>query len=63
MSIPTPTVLPVRSTLSSDLGQDDSPVHTVGWKTYQEMLKNAGVSQVDIDLIARRNPARLLGLE
>jgi hypothetical protein len=49
--------------VSSDLGQDDSPVHTVGWKTYLEMLKNAGVSQADIDLMARRNPARLLGLE
>jgi predicted metal-dependent TIM-barrel fold hydrolase len=49
--------------LSSDLGQADSPVHTVGWKTYLEQLKKAGVTEAEIDLMARRNPARLLGLE
>ncbi len=49
--------------LSSDLGQADSPVHTVGWKTYLDQLLKAGVSQGEIDLMARRNPARLLGLE
>jgi len=49
--------------LTSDLGQDDSPVHTVGWKTYLEILQKAGVTQAEIDLMARRNPAKLLGLE
>jgi hypothetical protein len=49
--------------LSSDLGQADSPVHTVGWKTYLEQLKQAGITDAEIDLMARRNPARLLGLE
>jgi hypothetical protein len=49
--------------LSSDLGQADSPVHTVGWKAYINMLKKAGISDTEIDLMARRNPAKLLGLE
>ena len=49
--------------LSSDLGQADSPVHTVGWKTFLDQLLKAGVTQREIDLMARRNPARLLGLE
>jgi hypothetical protein len=48
--------------LSSDLGQADSPVHTVGWKAYLDLLLKAGVTQREIDLMARRNPARLLGL-
>ena len=49
--------------LSSDLGQADSPVHTVGWKAYLAMLKKAGITDAEIDLMARRNPARLLALE
>jgi Family of unknown function (DUF6282) len=49
--------------LTSDLGQADSPVHTAGWKTYLDILQKAGVTQAEIDLMARRNPARLLGLD
>jgi len=49
--------------LSSDLGQAVNPVHTVGWKAYLEGLRQAGITQAEIDLMARRNPARLLGLE
>jgi len=49
--------------ITSDLGQDDSPVHTVGWKTYLEILQKAGVTQAEIDLMARRNPAKLVGLD
>ena len=49
--------------LSSDLGQNDSPVHPVGWKKYIEMLKKAGISDAQIDLMARKNPAKLLGLD
>ena len=49
--------------LSSDLGQADSPVPTAGWKTYLDVLKKAGVTDVEIEMMARRNPARLLGLE
>jgi hypothetical protein len=49
--------------LSSDLGQAVNPVHTVGWKAYLEGLIKAGVTEAEIDRMARRNPARLLGLE
>jgi predicted metal-dependent TIM-barrel fold hydrolase len=49
--------------LSSDLGREQSPVHTAGWKAYLEMLLKAGVSQREIDLMARRNPALFLGLQ
>src|SRR4029079_1049562 len=46
--------------LTSDLGQDDSPVHTAGWKTYLEILLKAGVTQAEFDLMARANSAKLL---
>jgi len=49
--------------LSSDLGQAVNPVHTDGWKAYLTGLQAAGITQAEIDLMARRNPARLLGLE
>ena len=49
--------------LSSDLGQADSPVHTDGWKAYLDLLSKAGVTRPEIDVMARRNPSRLLGLE
>jgi hypothetical protein len=49
--------------LSSDLGQAVNPVHTVGWETYLEGLRKAGITNAEIDLMARRNPARFLGLE
>ena len=49
--------------MSSDLGQADSPLHTDGWRSYITALRDAGLSDDDIDLMARRNPARLLGLE
>lgn len=49
--------------LSSDLGQADSPVHTVGWKKYLNILRKAGISEAEIDMMARHNPARFLGLE
>ncbi len=49
--------------LSSDLGQSVNPVHTVGWKAYLEGLRKAGLRADEIDIMARRNPARLLNLE
>jgi hypothetical protein len=49
--------------LSSDLGQAGNPVHTDGWKAYLEGLRKAGVSDREIDWMARRNPAHFLGLE
>lgn len=48
--------------LSSDLGQVLNPVHTDGLTAYFQRLRAAGFSAEEIDLMARRNPERLLGL-
>jgi Family of unknown function (DUF6282) len=54
---------PEHAILSSDLGNAANPVHTAGWKSYIAGLLKAGITQAEIDIIAKRNPARLLGLE
>ena len=48
--------------ISSDLGQYLNPLHTDGLKDFITALREQGISETDIDLMARRNPARLLGL-
>jgi hypothetical protein len=54
---------PEHCILSSDLGQPLNPVHTDGLIGFFEQLKAKGFTQTEIDVMARRNPARLLGLE
>ena len=49
--------------ISSDLGQAGNPTHTDGLRAFIRALRTAGISDREIDLMARRNPARLLGLE
>ena len=49
--------------LSSDLGQTGNMTHPDGLETMIGQVKAAGVSDADIDLMMRKNPARLLGLE
>ena len=49
--------------LSSDLGQPLNPVHTDGLIGFFEQLQAKGFTQAEIDAMAKRNPARLLGLE
>ncbi len=49
--------------LSSDLGQSGNPIHPDGYKRLVTGLKKAGVSQSDLNLMMRTNPARLLGIE
>ncbi len=49
--------------LSSDLGQQLNPVHTDGLRAFIVGLKAEGLSERQIDLMARKTPARLLGLE
>ena len=49
--------------MSSDLGQEGNPVHPDGLRAYIRALRDAGVSDDEIDVMARRNPARLLGLD
>jgi len=45
------------------LGQPGNPVHTQGLRDFITALKTAGISDRQIDLITRKNPARLLGLD
>jgi hypothetical protein len=49
--------------LSSDLGQPQNPLHTDGLLAMYKRLMAQGLSAADIDLMSRKNPARLLGLE
>jgi hypothetical protein len=48
--------------MSSDLGQPGNPVHTQGLRDFISALKAGGITDREIDLISRKNPARLLGL-
>jgi Family of unknown function (DUF6282) len=49
--------------LASDLGQYLNPIHTDGMKAFILDLRKAGVSEKEIDLMARKTPAALLGLK
>lgn len=49
--------------LSSDLGQPPNPLHTDGLLAMYQGLMGQGISAADIDLMSRKNPARLLGLQ
>ncbi|HVT89774.1 MAG TPA: DUF6282 family protein, partial [Tepidisphaeraceae bacterium] len=48
--------------ISSDLGQPNNPKHPDGMLAFIKELKAAGLSDEQVDLVARKNPARLLGL-
>jgi hypothetical protein len=47
---------------STDLGQHDNAHPIEGFRMWLRILRMHGFSDADIDLLARRNPARLLGL-
>jgi hypothetical protein len=49
--------------IDSDLGQKNNPLHPDGMRTFITMLKNNGVTEREIDFMARKNPAHLLGLD
>lgn len=48
--------------LSSDLGQPPNPLHTDGLLALYRGLMAQGISAADIDVMSRKNPARLLSL-
>jgi ABC-type molybdate transport system substrate-binding protein len=48
--------------LSSDLGQKGNPLPTDGFNAFIGAMKAHGFTDQDIDRMARRNPAQLLGL-
>lgn len=49
--------------ISSDFGQVGNPSHTDGLRAFIRALRSEGISDREIDLLARHNPARLLGLD
>jgi hypothetical protein len=53
---------PASCILSSDLGQPGNPLHPDGLAAFYEALRKEGVSQADVDLMSKTNPARALGL-
>jgi hypothetical protein len=48
--------------LSSDLGQAGNPLHPDGLAAFFKALREAGIPEADIDLMAKTNPAAALGL-
>src|SRR5687767_10002289 len=48
--------------ISSDLGQSGNMTHPDGLEAAIAAMKREGISDADIDLMVRKNPARLLGL-
>ena len=53
---------PQSCILASDLGQPGRPLHPDGLAQFFQALRKEGISQADIDLMAKTNPARALGL-
>jgi hypothetical protein len=53
---------PEHIILSSDLGQPNSPLHPDGMVAYFAALKKEGITDAQIDLMAKTNPAKALGL-
>jgi hypothetical protein len=49
--------------ISSDMGQMQNPPHPQAMRQFILDLKKQGISDGQIDLVARKNPARLLGLD
>jgi hypothetical protein len=48
--------------LSSDMGQVGNPLHPDGLLAFFAGLRKEGISQADIDLMSKGNPAQALGL-
>jgi len=53
---------PASSILSSDLGQQGNPLPPDGFGAFILALRARGLSDRDLDLMSKENPARLLGL-
>jgi hypothetical protein len=54
---------PERIILSGDFGQKIHPPFPEAWKQFLDIMSKAGVSSAEIDLMAKKNPAALLGLQ
>jgi hypothetical protein len=51
-----------RCILASDLGQRDNAHPVEGYRMFLRMMRNYGITDDELDLMSRRNPARLLDL-
>jgi hypothetical protein len=51
------------SIVSSDLGQQGNPLPPDGFGAFIEALRKRGFSDRDLELMAKQNPARLVGLQ
>ncbi|MEG4341976.1 DUF6282 family protein [Microcoleus sp. A003_D6] len=49
--------------LSTDLGRKPDPLPAEGYELFVKKLMNEGISQLEIDLMMKENPARLLGIQ
>ena len=49
--------------LATDLGQTGNPIHPDGYKLLVAGLKAEGIGQEEVELMMRRNPGKLLGIE
>lgn len=56
-------IAPERSFISTDLGQAGMPDPLDGMRACIKELQNAGLPQRTIDMLVRKNPAYLIGLE
>jgi len=54
---------PEHCILASDLGQAANPLHPDGLVAFFAGLKQVGITQGELDLMSKANPARALGLE
>jgi hypothetical protein len=54
---------PAHCILSSDLGQANNPLHPEGLLAFFKALTKEGFSTQEIDLMAKKNPTILLGLQ
>jgi hypothetical protein len=54
---------PEHMILSGDFGQAVNPPFPEAWRQFIDIMRKAGVSSADIDVMARKNPAKLIGLE
>jgi hypothetical protein len=53
---------PASFILSTDLGQPNNPLHPDGMIAFFEAMRKEGISEADIERMAKTNPARALGL-
>jgi hypothetical protein len=49
--------------LATDLGQTGNPIHPDGYKLLVAGLQKEGVTQGELELMMKKNPAKLLGLD